>query len=215
MSAEREISFVIKICGITNEEDAQVAIEAGANALGFNFYSGSPRYITPDRAHQIVAAVKRPFLRVGVFVNATEAQLATAAKNVPLDVLQLHGDACPAQLSSSYRMWRSISASDAARSEYARAKAGSAEAYVLDTPSPNFGGSGQSFDWSLAATFAYRKIIAGGLNATNVADAIRTTKPWGVDACSRLESSPGKKDSLRVRDFVNAALAARPQEIAL
>jgi phosphoribosylanthranilate isomerase len=214
MSAARDISFVIKICGITNEEDAQVAIEAGANALGFNFYAGSPRYITPARAQRIVEAVKKPFLRVGVFVNATEAQLAAAAREVPLDVVQLHGDTCPAQLSSSYRMWRSITA-DGARSEYGHVTTVNAEAFVFDTPSPHFGGSGKSFDWSLAATFAYRKIIAGGLDATNVADAIRTTKPWGVDACSRLELSPGKKDSRRVRDFVYAALAARPQEIAL
>jgi phosphoribosylanthranilate isomerase len=210
MSAARDISFVIKICGITNEEDAQVAIEAGANALGFNFYAGSPRYITPARAQRIVEAVKKPFLRVGVFVNATEAQLATAAREIPLDVVQLHGDTCPIQLSSSYRIWRSIIPDDVASCEEV-----CVEAFVFDTPGPHFGGSGKSFDWSLAATFAYRKIIAGGLDATNVADAIRTTKPWGVDACSRLESSPGKKDSRRVRDFVCAALAARPQEIAL
>jgi phosphoribosylanthranilate isomerase len=224
MSAARDISFVIKICGITNEEDAQFAIEAGANALGFNFYAGSPRYVTPVRANQIVAALKKPFLRVGVFVNATEAHLATAVREVPLDVVQLHGENYPAQLSSSYRMWRSISA-DGADSEYRqvtnvsaeayRAKAYRPEAYIFDAPTSKFGGSGKSFDWSLAATFAYRKIIAGGLDATNVADAIRTTKPWGVDACSRLESSPGKKDSGRVRDFIHAALTARTQEIAL
>jgi phosphoribosylanthranilate isomerase len=214
MTAAPDISFVIKICGITNEEDARVAIEAGANALGFNFYAGSPRYITPARAHEIVTAVQNPFLRVGVFVNATEAQLATAVREVSLDILQLHGDNCPAQLSSSYRMWRSITmdSTDCANRDLTSV---SAEAFIFDTPSPHFGGSGKCFDWSLAAAFAYRKIIAGGLDATNVADAIRATKPWGVDACSRLESSPGKKDSRRVRDFVHAALAARPREIAL
>src|SRR5205814_1659310 len=142
-----------------------------------------------------------------------------AVREVPLDVLQLHGDNCPAQLSSSYRMWRSIIAGDVNSSEYTNAEvhpaeAYCAEAYVFDTPSPQFGGSGKCFDWSLAERFAYRKIIAGGLDATNVADAIRATKPWGVDACSRLESSPGKKDSERVRQFVYAALAARTQEIA-
>jgi phosphoribosylanthranilate isomerase len=214
MSDARDIPFLVKICGITNEEDAQVAIEAGANALGFNFYAESPRYITPARAHQIVAALGKPFLRVGVFVNATEAQLATAARDVPLDVVQLYGDNCPAQLPSSYRTWRSIIASGA-ESGYAHAESAGAEAYVFDTPSSHFGGSGKPFDWSLAATFRHRKIIAGGLDATNVADAIRTAKPWGVDACSRLESSPGKKDSRRVREFVYAALAARPQEVAL
>jgi phosphoribosylanthranilate isomerase len=218
MTAAPEVSFVIKICGITNEEDARVAIEAGANALGFNFYAGSPRYITVRRAHQIVTAVQKPFLRVGVFVNAREAQLAKAVREVPLDILQLHGN-CPAQFSSSYRMWRSISVdgTDYANRDVTKLSAESyrAEAYIFDTSSPHFGGSGKCFDWSLAAGFVHRKIIAGGLDATNVADAIRATQPWGVDACSRLELSPGKKDSRRVRDFVQAALAARPREIAL
>ncbi len=92
-----------------------------------------------------------------------------------------------------------------------------AEAYLLDTPSRDFGGSGQSFDWNLAAGRPYRVILAGGLDASNVAEAIRIAQPWGVDACSRLESSPGKKDAQRVRDFVQAALAASraPEEIAL
>jgi phosphoribosylanthranilate isomerase len=220
MNTVREIPFVVKVCGITNEEDAQLAVEAGANALGFNFYRGSPRYITPARAREIIQTVQAPFLKVGVFVNPTEAQLAKAAAQIPLDVIQLHGDNCPAEFSGSYRIWRSITAGDVTSLDNACAKAGggearSAEAYVFDTPSPEFGGSGKCFDWSLAAAFAYRKIIAGGLDATNVADAIRTAQPWGVDACSRLEASPGKKDGQRVRDFVNAALAARPEEIYL
>jgi phosphoribosylanthranilate isomerase len=210
MSSLRDIAFVIKICGITNEEDARVALDAGANALGFNFYTGSPRYITLARAREIVKAVHRPFLKIGVFVNANEAQLEEAARQVPLDVVQLHGENCQAQFSRSYRIWRSITADDATSSESAIA-----EAHVLDTPSTDFGGSGKSFDWSLAAGFAHRKIIAGGLDATNVADAIRITSPWGVDACSRLESSPGKKDERRVREFVRAALAARSQEVTL
>ncbi len=210
MSSLRDIAFVVKICGITNEEDARVALDAGANALGFNFYAGSPRYITLARAREIVEAVQRPFLKVGVFVNASEAELEKAARQVPLDIIQLHGEDCLAQLSRSYRIWRSIIADDATSSENAIA-----EAYVLDTPTPNFGGSGKSFDWSLAAGIAHRKIIAGGLDASNVADAIRITSPWGVDACSRLESSPGKKDERRVREFVRAALAAHSQEVIL
>jgi len=216
MNAACDISFVVKICGITNEQDAQLAIEAGANALGFNFYAGSPRYVTAARAREIIQAVKNPFLKVGVFVNATQAQLTKAAQEVPLDVVQLHGNDCPAQLSSSYRVWRSVIAEDATWSKYASAEAENGEtwnveAYVLDTPTPHFGGSGKSFDWSLAAAFGRRKIIAGGLDGTNVADAIRIAQPWGVDACSRLELKPGKKDGERMRDFVHAALAARPQ----
>ncbi|MFL6354843.1 MAG: phosphoribosylanthranilate isomerase [Bryobacteraceae bacterium] len=215
MKPVRDSAFVIKICGVTNEEDAQLAIEAGANALGFNFYRGSPRFVTPARAREIVQAVETPFLKVGVFVNASEIQFAEAAREVTLDVVQLHGHNCPAQVSGSYRIWRSISVDSGTDWENARAKAGSAEAYILDAPSSDFGGSGKCFDWSLAAAFVYRKIVAGGLDATNVTDAIRTAQPWGVDACSRLEVSPGKKDGQRVRDFVNAALAARPREIQL
>ena len=193
MNAAGDILFVVKICGITNEEDAQLAIEAGANALGFNFYRESPRYVTPARARGIVQAVKTPFLKVGVFVNPTQGEITKAAEHVGLDVVQLHGDRCSAQLASSHRVWRSIVLEESGSSQYATAEARSAEAYVLDAPTPHFGGSGTCFDWSLAAAFAYRKIIAGGLDATNVADAIRTAQPWGVDACSRLEASPGQK----------------------
>jgi phosphoribosylanthranilate isomerase len=210
MSTVCDVSFVIKICGITNEEDARVAINAGANALGFNFYAASPRCVSVAQARAIVLAVPQPFLRVGVFVNPSEAQITKAVSEVPLDVVQLHGDRCPAQLPGFYRIWRSHCAGEATSPESA-----GVEAYVLDTPSPYFGGSGKSFDWSLAASFTGRKIIAGGLDATNVADAIRVTLPWGVDACSRLEMSPGKKDEQRVRAFVRAALAARSQEVVL
>ncbi len=204
MIAAIDIGFVVKLCGITNEEDAQLALEVGANALGFNFYRGSPRCITPGRAAQIARALTRPFLRVGVFVNATAVEIAQAAAKVPLDVVQLHGSRCPAQLSRSYRVWQSIVAKDACSSD----EYDGAEAYLLDAPTPQFGGSGKNCDWSSAAAFTKRKIIAGGLDATNVADAIRITSPWGVDACSRLESSPGKKDRRRMCDFIEAALAA-------
>ncbi len=204
MIAASDIGFVVKLCGITNEEDAELALEAGANALGFNLYPKSARYITPERAAEIAQTLRPPFLRVGVFVNATAAEIAHAATKVPLDVVQLHGNHRPARLSRSYRVWQSIIAEDACSSD----EYNGAEAYLLDTPSPHFGGSGKTFNWSLAAAFSKRKIIAGGLDATNVADAIRVTSPWGVDACSRLESSPGKKDSRLMREFIQAARAA-------
>jgi phosphoribosylanthranilate isomerase len=209
MSATRDLAFIVKVCGITNEEDAQLAVEAGANALGFNFYTESPRYITPEHARRIIRAVKKPFLRVGVFVNVMQADLANMTDQTGLDIVQLHGDRCPAQLPSSYRVWRSIMA----RKENLAQFQGT-EAYVLDTPSAHFGGSGRSFDWSLAAAFPYRKIIAGGLDATNVADAIRIALPWGVDACSRLESTPGRKDGKLVCDFIRQALAALPKGVS-
>jgi phosphoribosylanthranilate isomerase len=209
MSSAENLAFVVKVCGITNEADAQMAVEAGANALGFNFYTESPRYITPDHARRIIRTVKGPFLRVGVFVNATEGELASAVDQSGLDIVQLHGNRCPSQLPSSYRVWRSIVVAEKTVSRLAEA-----EAYVLDTPSLRFGGSGRSFDWSLAAAFPHRKIIAGGLDGTNVGDAIRIALPWGVDACSRLESTPGRKDRNRVRDFIRQALIALPKGVS-
>lgn len=186
--------FIIKICGITNEEDARVAVEAGANALGFNFYPGSPRYIPPEQAREIIETVSGASLKVGVFVNSTDE----IAAEVPLDVLQLHGS-CAGY--PSRRTWRAIRPGDCPQDS-------GAEAYLMDTGGEQFGGSGKTFDWNVAAGMPFRVIIAGGLDHTNVGEAIRIAQPWGVDACSRLESSPGKKDPRRVRDFVKAALAA-------
>ncbi len=201
MATASDPPVVVKVCGITNEEDARAALDAGANALGFNFYLKSPRYITPHRAYQIIAALPGPFLRVGVFVNPTEKELFDISRAVPLDVFQLHGDRCPASYSQPYRIWRGIAPTATASSDDPNV-----EAYLLDTPSSEYGGSGQPFDWTLANNHTCRIVLAGGLDAANVAEAIRTVKPWGVDACSRLESSPGKKDARKVREFVRAAL---------
>ena len=202
---------MIKVCGITSQEDAQAALDAGANALGFNFYPRSPRYVAPLRAQQIAQTVTGRYLRVGVFVNPTEEDLIEAASAVPLDILQLHGRHVPTHLAGSFRIWRAIRAMEIPPPDRG------IEAFLLDSPTPLYGGSGELFDWSLAAAFPYRAIIAGGLDEANVAAAIQIGKPWGVDACSRLESRPGKKDHRRVRAFVQAAQAAfklLPQEAA-
>src|SRR3954453_7634486 len=187
MNSVSEIHFVVKICGITEEEDGILALEAGANALGFNFYRQSPRFLTFHRARQLTDALPGAYLRVGVFVNPTEAEMKEALTTVHLDVIQLHGNRCAAPPQDA-RVWRSLvlPASIPARED--------AEAFLLDSPSPKFGGSGRTFYWSLAAAFPRRAILAGGLDQSNVADAIRAARPWGVDACSRLESKPGRKD---------------------
>jgi phosphoribosylanthranilate isomerase len=199
--------MIVKICGITNPEDARIAVEAGANALGFNFYPKSPRYLSLEAARLIVQAVPGDYLKVGVFVNAKKEELQRAFESVPLDVVQLHGTVCQTALPT----WRAI-----AVGQGTPAPNSNTEAYLLDTPSQNFGGSGQTFDWSLAAAFPYpKKIVAGGLDGSNVADAIRVSRPWGVDACSRLEWKPGLKDPQRVRDFISAAFAAASQEVLL
>jgi phosphoribosylanthranilate isomerase len=197
---QTEPAFVIKVCGITDEEDGRAALAAGANALGFNFYRKSPRYITPRRAGEIAEALGPGYLRVGVFVNAAITDLLAIGSEVPLDVLQLHGDQCEIPGGTSHRVWRSVRGDGPIPEPDPRV-----EAYLLDTYTSEFGGSGRTFDWSKARDFPYRAIVAGGLNAANVADAIASLQPWGVDACSCIESRPGKKDGKRMRAFVRAA----------
>lgn len=197
--------FVIKVCGITTAEDAEDAIAAGATALGFNFYSKSPRYVATETARALARLVPPGILRVGVFVNASLEELEAAREAVPLDILQLHG-AAPVPLPNA-RLWRSMAViKDFSFSGLIN----SYEAYLLDAPTSDFGGSGQSFDWSLAAGVngPARLIVAGGLDASNVAAAISAVHPFGVDACSRLESGAGRKDPAKVKAFVEAARTA-------
>ncbi len=193
------MNFIVKVCGVTSKRDALLAVESGANALGLNFYPRSPRAISISTGRQIAANLPDTVLKVGVFVEPSSEDLERAIDEVPLDVVQLHGRRVP---TIAHRTWRALTAS-ADPSESL-----TAEAVLLDTCTPNYGGSGEVFDWKLAARFRPPIIIAGGLDATNVAKAIEVARPWGVDACSRLESAPGIKDPKRVRDFVQAAFAA-------
>jgi phosphoribosylanthranilate isomerase len=188
--------MLVKICGITRREDAEAAIAAGASALGFIFYPPSPRYVTPERAAEIASGLQT--IKVGVFVNRTTAAIQAIMRATKLDVAQIYGGDAP-----SGRVWRAFRVKQAfsPTSELLD----DAEAILLDGPS-----TGAGFDWALARGAAAQKVIvAGGLDASNVAEAIRTAKPWGVDASSRLESSPGVKDHQKVRDFVQAALEAQ------
>ncbi|MBV8072340.1 MAG: phosphoribosylanthranilate isomerase [Acidobacteriaceae bacterium] len=200
MNANGRLPFVVKVCGITNAEDVLAAVEAGANALGFNFYEKSPRAISPDTAREIAAGVPAGVLKVGVFVNCPPQRVHAVAAMVPLDVVQLHGErASGVQL----RTWRAVAVTAPLPLEESEP-----EAYLLDSYSPEYGGSGRTFDWRLARNAKSRLILAGGLDGANVARAVETARPWGVDACSRLEVSPGRKDPRRVRDFVEAAVAS-------
>jgi len=190
--------MMIKICGITNEEDALLAADSGASAIGFNFYSKSPRYIEPEAARRIGGQLPAGLLKVGVFVDGDPNRVAELAA---LDVVQLHGSAS----ASGIRIWRAhhVDASFTAASLDDE----SAEAFLLDTPSQTLhGGTGETFDWIRARGLNKRIILAGGLDASNVRAAINAADPWGVDACSRLESAPGRKDPRKVRDFIQAAL---------
>ncbi len=203
MNTATEPGFIVKICGITNEEDAHAAVDAGANAIGFNFYDKSPRLVTPEHAKRIAMGISGAYLKVGIFVNAREDEMFKIAGFVGLNVLQLHGDHVHIPGSRQYAIWRAVSAEALpVRGET------QIDAYLADSPTPDFGGSGRTFDWRLAAGRPYRTILAGGLASDNVEEAIEAVRPWGVDACSRLESHPGKKDAQMVRDFVQAARAA-------
>lgn len=198
--------MVVKICGITNTGDARAAVDAGATALGFNFYPNSPRYIAPESAARIVESVPAGIWKVGVFVNETPAAVEALASRVGLDVAQLHGDEPPGALPRGIRVWKALPVD--ASFDGSRMDAYDVEAFLLDAPAGEaYGGSGRTFDWSFAGEQRRKVILAGGLDATNVREAIRRVRPWGVDACSRLESAPGKKDQTKMREFLVAALA--------
>jgi phosphoribosylanthranilate isomerase len=189
--------MMVKICGITNRADAAAAVEAGASAVGFNFYSQSRRCITPEQAAEIAAGL--PILKVGVFVNDAPARVEEIARIAGLDIAQLHGDETPQQM-PNLTVWKAFRASVAWTPELFESY--SADAYLLDGVDP---GSGQPFPWNRVPLVGHRIILAGGLDDTNVGEAIRTLHLWGVDACSRLEKSPGIKDHQKVLRFVRAA----------
>lgn len=190
--------MMVKICGITRREDAEAAVSAGASAIGFIFYPPSPRYIAPERAAEIGRGLDA--LKVGVFVDESPASIEAVMRAARLDIAQIYGGEAPANA----RVWKAIRIT----SPLDPAETKGAEAILLDGPK-----NGAGFDWSLARlasenAAALRIIVAGGLDASNVAEAIRIAQPWGVDASSRLESSPGIKDHEKVRQFVEAALHA-------
>ncbi|HYW41692.1 MAG TPA: phosphoribosylanthranilate isomerase [Bryobacteraceae bacterium] len=198
--------MILKICGITNAEDAAAAMEAGATAIGFNFYPRSPRYLAPERAAEIPS---RPGVRrVGVFVNEGRARLEEIARIARLDVAQLHGDESPEDYPECVAVWKAARVGQGF--DLARYDRCPAEALLLDGDAGElYGGSGKSFDWRMAGGAAARRIIlAGGLDASNVALAVSLARPWGVDACSRIESAPGKKDHTKMIEFLEAARAA-------
>jgi phosphoribosylanthranilate isomerase len=197
--------MILKICGITNQEDATAAVAGGANALGFNFFPQSPRYIAPERAAEI--ASPEGVRRVGVFVNESPARIEEIARVAGLDVAQLHGDETAAAYPAALAAWKAARVGPAF--DFAQFDRCPAEALLLDGPAGElYGGSGKVFDWRIASGAKWRIILAGGLDASNVAQAIALAHPWGVDVCSGIESVPGKKDHKKMNDFLQAAKAA-------
>lgn len=199
--------MMIKVCGITNLDDALIAAEEGATALGFVFHPPSPRWVSEDAAASIISKIPGHIWKVGVFVNRDPAEIERVAAACGLDVAQLHGSESPAQAPRGVRVWKAVRVGPGGPETGWPVDA--AEAFVLDTASEaGFGGTGRAFPWHLARSFPGKVVLAGGLDAGNVAEAVRLAQPWGVDASSRLESAPGRKDPAKVREFIRAARAA-------
>jgi phosphoribosylanthranilate isomerase len=192
--------MMVKICGITNLDDAIAAVDGGAQAVGFNFWPHSPRYIAPDAAARVIARLPAAVWKVGVFVDEDRDAVASIARTAGLDVVQLHGRETASQFPDVPRVWKAVRIT--ADFDPGSLDQYPAEAILLDGPA-----NGVTFDWTHAAASSKRIIIAGGLDASNVRRAIELAKPWGVDACSLLENAPGKKDHVKMAEFLKAALS--------
>lgn len=204
----------VKVCGITNLEDALVAAAAGADALGFNFWPPSPRYVAPRQAAEIIAHLPPFVLPVGVFVNQEPRSLERLVRLSGVRAAQLHGDESPHAAAAladdglavlkAFRVGRSF------RPQQLLVYRGVA-AFLLDADlKGQRGGTGRSFDWrrARAANRYGRILLAGGLTAENVAEAIAQAQPYGVDVCTGVETKPGRKDHFRVREFIQRAKSA-------
>jgi phosphoribosylanthranilate isomerase len=197
----------VKICGITNAADALAAIDVGANLLGFNFYSKSPRHITEAEAAKIRPQLPKKVDAVGIFVNAPPADVAALCKLLKLDAVQLHGDESPktvAEVARSIPVYKAFRVEPdfplGTLDEYPEAFA-----FLFDAAyTGQYGGTGRTTDWDVArrAAVGRRIILAGGLKVENVAAAVRIVRPYGIDVASGVESKPGKKDHGRMREFI-------------
>jgi len=196
----------VKICGITNGDDALAAVDAGADALGFIFYEKSPRYVPFKAVHDIIGLLPPFVAKVGVFVNATEAAVRRALGECGIDTLQFHGDETPefCQAFAPLKVYRAFRIQNL---ESLQALPDfRTDAWLLDGfAADRLGGTGATFNWDLA--LEARKlgrpiILAGGLKPENVAEAVRKVRPFAVDVSSGVESGPGKQDHRLVRDFV-------------
>ncbi len=199
------MSTRVKICGITNLADAQAAVEAGADALGFNFYEKSPRRLTITKAAKITKHLPATVLRVGVFVNAAEELVTRAIGECGLGLLQFHGNETP-ELCMRFGLMSMKAFRIRDAESLKELPKYPTEAWLLDAYSAeNIGGTGEKFNWDLAVEaqkFGKPFFLAGGLTPENVVAAVRKVQPFGVDVSSGVESSPGKKDHARVRAFI-------------
>jgi phosphoribosylanthranilate isomerase len=207
----------VKICGVTRWEDARLACDLGASALGFNFYERSPRAIAPAAAWDIIRRLPPFVAPVGVFVNWKPSAVIALAKSLRLAAVQLHGDEDSATVAACAKQFSVIKAfrvgTEFKLSQLESYK--SASAFLFDAApsgksSPHFGGTGETSNWQAAreASKSHRILLAGGLTPENVAEAIRSVGPYAVDVASGVESAPGIKDPAKLRAFFPAAQSA-------
>jgi phosphoribosylanthranilate isomerase len=203
----------IKICGVTNVQDARACAELGANMIGFNFYPQSPRYIEPKATRRIIEAIPAGVCAVGVFVDPSAEEIRNTADAAGIRCVQLHGRISPdtcSELAPEFRVIRAFATNAQFRAEEV-SLFGNCDVLV-DAHHPNLrGGTGLTCDWRTARTtrpFARFLILSGGLNEQNVGQAIATVAPDAVDVCSGVESAPGVKDHQAVEDFVSAVRTA-------
>src|SRR3954452_5375071 len=198
----------LKVCGITRPEDAELAVEVGAWAIGFILWQGSKRYVEPAMAAGIARSVRRRIDLVGVFVNPTLDELAHAADLMGLTPLKLHGDEGPSFCTAAAQRTgcRVIKALRVrSRADVADAQRYHTDLHLLDSP-----GNGRTWDWGLAAERRTRipLVVAGRLTPENVGEAVAQARPWAVDVASGVEASPGIKDPAKVRAFAAAVAEA-------
>jgi phosphoribosylanthranilate isomerase len=211
MSAPR-----IKVCGLRRAADAALAAELGAWALGFVFYAKSPRSVSSARARELIAAAGTPALKVGVFVDASLEEILSTVEHARLTAVQLHGAESPALCAELKNRLPSLQVFKALRPRASEQLDSSAWAHATDAllvdawSATEAGGTGQRADWSAARALAAqaRVILAGGLDPSNVANALKQVQPFALDVSSRLERSPGEKDADKVRRFFTAANGA-------
>ena len=200
----------IKICGFTREADVDAACEAGADALGFNLYPGSPRAVTPARARALARRLPPFVMPVLLFVNATPDEIAAGLEAVPEALLQFHGDESPAQCEAASRPYlRAVRMAPEVDLLDCAARFSSAQALLLDAFVSGYGGGGKVFDWSrIPANVPVPVVLSGGLNPANAIDGVLRVRPWAVDVSSGVESAKGVKDAALMRRFCQAVREA-------
>lgn len=199
----------VKICGLTNLDDARAALDYGADYIGFVLYPGSPRAITPAQVVRILDKLDRPARAIGLFVNSSRVEVEVLAGDCGFYAIQLHGDEAAADFADfDVPIWRAVKFSG--KNIVPRPEEWPVARYLVDSNVPGkYGGTGEMADWKTAAKFATKHpiMLAGGLTPENVADALNIVKPLGVDVSSGVESEPGRKDHSRMRAFLDAAKA--------